>query len=126
MSPGEGTGATMSDDEQMDDPSSSSAAGLMMDSDASMMFEGSGGGAFDCSLGHDTGAFGPLIPTETERTLMERVRQELKSELKNVMPSFFPFLYLLSQLFNEESKWREREREPLFSNVMLTEGSLIA
>lgn len=38
--------------------------------------------------GHDSGAFGPLIPTETERTLMERVRQELKSELKTVSISF--------------------------------------
>ncbi|PKU69665.1 Homeobox protein knotted-1-like 3 [Dendrobium catenatum] len=26
--------------------------------------------------------FGPLMPTESERTLMERVRQELKQELK--------------------------------------------
>lgn len=36
------------------------------DSDASMM------------------GFGPLIPTDRERSLMERVRQELKHELKNV------------------------------------------
>ncbi|MCO5566293.1 hypothetical protein L7F22_019969 [Adiantum nelumboides] len=64
VSPGEGTGATMSDDE--DDPG---------ESDPSIYDTG-----FD---GHDSGAFGPLIPTETERTLMERVRQELKSELKN-------------------------------------------
>lgn len=63
VSPGEGTGATMSDDE--DDPG---------ESDPSIYDTG-----FD---GHDSGAFGPLIPTETERTLMERVRQELKSELK--------------------------------------------
>lgn len=33
---------------------------------------------------HDLGGYGPLIPTETERTLMEKVRQELKNELKNV------------------------------------------
>lgn len=62
-SPGEGTGATMSDDE--DD---------LGDSDV---------GIYDKGMeGHDCGGFGPLIPTETERTLMERVRQELKSELK--------------------------------------------
>lgn len=42
------------------------------DSDASMM-EG-----LECM------GFGPLIPTESERSLMERVRQELKHELKNV------------------------------------------
>ncbi|KAH7420744.1 hypothetical protein KP509_13G020400 [Ceratopteris richardii] len=64
VSPGEGTGATMSDDD--DDPA---------ESDPSIYDP-----AFDT---HDSGAFGPLIPTETERTLMERVRQELKNELKN-------------------------------------------
>ncbi|KAI4316369.1 hypothetical protein L6164_024355 [Bauhinia variegata] len=63
VSPGEGTGATMSDDE--DD---------QVDSDANL---------FDGSLdGPDSMGFGPLIPTETERSLMERVRQELKHELK--------------------------------------------
>ena len=80
-----------------------------------MMFEGGGGGAFDCSLGHDSGAFGPLIPTETERTLMERVRQELKSELKNVSPLFMPNSFpppfiCYSPLRTEESreaKWRD-------------------
>ncbi|KAJ9555105.1 hypothetical protein OSB04_009719 [Centaurea solstitialis] len=62
-SPGEGTGATMSDDE--DD---------QVESDANL---------FDGSLdGHDTMGFGPLVPTESERSLMERVRQELKHELK--------------------------------------------
>ncbi|KAH6819763.1 homeobox protein knotted-1-like 3 [Perilla frutescens var. hirtella] len=64
VSPGEGTGATMSDDE--DD---------QVDSDANL---------FDGSLdGPDSMGFGPLIPTESERSLMERVRQELKHELKN-------------------------------------------
>ncbi|GAB4836834.1 hypothetical protein Ancab_001748 [Ancistrocladus abbreviatus] len=63
VSPGEGTGATMSDDD--DDP---------VDSDANL---------FDGGLdGPDSIGFGPLIPTETERSLMERVRQELKHELK--------------------------------------------
>ncbi|KAI4376183.1 hypothetical protein MLD38_013973 [Melastoma candidum] len=63
VSPGEGTGATMSDDE--DD---------QVDSDANL---------FDGSLdGTDTMGFGPLIPTDAERSLMERVRQELKHELK--------------------------------------------
>ncbi|XP_050217243.1 homeobox protein knotted-1-like 3 isoform X2 [Mercurialis annua] len=63
VSPGEGTGATMSDDE--DD---------QVDSDVNL---------FDPSMdGGDTMGFGPLIPTETERSLMERVRHELKHELK--------------------------------------------
>ncbi|GAV73892.1 ELK domain-containing protein/KNOX1 domain-containing protein/KNOX2 domain-containing protein/Homeobox_KN domain-containing protein [Cephalotus follicularis] len=63
VSPGEGTGATMSDDD--DD---------QVDSDTNL---------FDGSLdGPDSMGFGPLVPTETERTLMERVRQELKHELK--------------------------------------------
>ncbi|XWS72716.1 hypothetical protein CRYUN_Cryun02cG0064400 [Craigia yunnanensis] len=63
VSPGEGTGATMSDDD--DD---------QVDSDANL---------FDGSLeGPDSMGFGPLIPTESERSLIERVRQELKHELK--------------------------------------------
>uniref|UniRef100_A0A9I9D156 Homeobox protein knotted-1-like 3 n=1 Tax=Cucumis melo TaxID=3656 RepID=A0A9I9D156_CUCME len=64
VSPGVGTGATMSDDDED-----------QIDSDANL---------FDGSLeGHDTMGFGPLIPTESERSLMERVRHELKHELKN-------------------------------------------
>lgn len=40
---------------------------------------------YDGSLdGPDSMGFGPLIPTETERSLMERVREELKHELKQV------------------------------------------
>ncbi|XP_077247626.1 homeobox protein HD1-like [Tasmannia lanceolata] len=35
-----------------------------------------------CGDGQDMMGFGPLLPTESERTLMERVRQELKIELK--------------------------------------------
>lgn len=63
ISPGEGTGATMSDDD--DD---------QVDSDANL---------FDGSLdGPDSMGFGPLVPTESERSLMERVRLELKQELK--------------------------------------------
>ncbi|XP_062024694.1 homeobox protein knotted-1-like 3 isoform X1 [Rosa rugosa] len=63
VSPGEGTGATMSDDDDE-----------QVDSDANL---------FDGSMdGHDSMGFGPLIPTESERSLMERVRQELKHELK--------------------------------------------
>jgi hypothetical protein len=34
--------------------------------------------------GGDSLTFGPLVPTESERSLMERVRQELKHELKQV------------------------------------------
>nr|GMD25966.1 homeobox protein knotted-1-like LET12 isoform X1 [Ipomoea batatas] len=60
VAPGEGTGATMSDDE---------------DDEA-----GAGGDFFDGVA--DTMGFGPLVPTETERSLMERVRQELKHDLK--------------------------------------------
>lgn len=63
VSLGEGTGATMSDDEDE------------MQMDFSM--DQSGGD-------HDMMGFGPLLPTESERSLMERVRQELKIELKQV------------------------------------------
>lgn len=65
MAPGEGTGATMSDDDEDH-----------YDSETNL---------FDGSLdGQDSMGFGPLVPTESERTLMERVRQELKHELKQV------------------------------------------
>ncbi|MBA0810217.1 hypothetical protein Gohar_002227, partial [Gossypium harknessii] len=63
VSPGEGTGATMSDDEDE-----------VVDNDHSL-FDGS----FD---GIDSMGFGPLVPSETERSLMEHVREELKHELK--------------------------------------------
>ncbi|KAL3535953.1 hypothetical protein ACH5RR_004414 [Cinchona calisaya] len=63
VAPNEGTGATMSDDD--DDQA---------DSDTNL-FEGS----LD---GQDSMGLGPLTPTESERSLMERVRQELKHELK--------------------------------------------
>ncbi|CAL5356071.1 hypothetical protein CsSME_00044905 [Camellia sinensis var. sinensis] len=62
VSLGEGTGATMSDDEDE----------LQMD----FSLDQFGGD------GHDMMGFGPLIPTESERSLMDRVRQELKVELK--------------------------------------------
>lgn len=62
---GEGYGATMSDDEEE----------LQMD----YCVDQSGGD------GHDLMGLGPLLPTESERTLMERVRQELKIELKQVL-----------------------------------------
>ncbi|KAA8535280.1 hypothetical protein F0562_030283 [Nyssa sinensis] len=63
VAPGEGTGATMSDDDEE-----------QADSDTNL---------YDGSLdGTDTMGFGPLVPTENERSLMERVRQELKHELK--------------------------------------------
>ena len=62
VSPGEGTGATMSEDEDE-----------QVESDAHL---------HDGSL--DGLGFGPLVPTESERSLMERVRQELKHELKQV------------------------------------------
>lgn len=59
---GEGTGATMSDDEDE----------LQMD----FSLDQSGGDA------HDLMGMGFGLPTESERSLMERVRQELKIELK--------------------------------------------
>ncbi|XP_051149384.1 homeobox protein knotted-1-like LET12 isoform X2 [Andrographis paniculata] len=63
VAPGEGTGATMSDDDED-----------QADSEVNL---------FDESLdGPDSMGFGPLVPSETERSLMERVRQELKHELK--------------------------------------------
>ncbi|PKA62453.1 Homeobox protein knotted-1-like 3 [Apostasia shenzhenica] len=64
VSPGEGTGATMSDD---DDEQADSETNFY-------------DGSLDCP---DTMGFGPLVPTESERSLMERVRQELKHELKH-------------------------------------------
>ncbi|KAK6156569.1 hypothetical protein DH2020_010817 [Rehmannia glutinosa] len=63
VAPGEGTGATMSDDDEDH-----------TDSEINL---------FDESLdGLDSTGFGPLVPTETERSLMERVKQELKLDLK--------------------------------------------
>lgn len=64
VSPGEGTGATMSDEEEEQE-----------DSETNL---------YDGGLeGHDSMGFG--LPTESERSLMERVRQELKHELKQVI-----------------------------------------
>ncbi|KAI3443957.1 hypothetical protein Pfo_000622 [Paulownia fortunei] len=63
VAPGEGTGATMSDDDED-----------QADSEINL---------FDESLdGPDSMGFGPLVPTESERSLMERVKHELKHELK--------------------------------------------
>ncbi|KAJ9555260.1 hypothetical protein OSB04_009874 [Centaurea solstitialis] len=56
---GEGTGGTMSDDEEDE-----MTMNFPLDQSADML------------------GFGPLLPTESERTLMDRVRQELKIELK--------------------------------------------
>ncbi|GJU75398.1 homeobox protein knotted-1-like LET12 isoform X1 [Tanacetum coccineum] len=61
VAPGEGTGATMSDDDEE-----------QVESDANLF-----DGGLDVS---DSMGFG--LPTESERSLMERVRQELKHELK--------------------------------------------
>ncbi|KAG8094996.1 hypothetical protein GUJ93_ZPchr0012g20116 [Zizania palustris] len=61
-SPGEGSGATMSDDEDN-----------QVDSESNM---------FDGNDVSDGMGFGPLMLTEGERSLVERVRQELKHELK--------------------------------------------
>ena len=67
VAPGEGTGATMSDDEEE-----------QVDSDANLF-----DGGLDVA---DSMGFG--LPTESERSLMERVRQELKHELKQVNNQF--------------------------------------
>lgn len=66
VSPGEGTGATMSDDDDDD----------QVDSETNLL-----DGSLDVP---DSMGFGPLVPTDSERSLMERVRQELKHELKQV------------------------------------------
>ncbi|CAN4094653.1 unnamed protein product [Withania somnifera] len=58
---GEGTGATMSDDDE--DQAESETNGY-----------------YNGIL--DSNGFGPLVPSENERFLIERVRQELKQELK--------------------------------------------
>lgn len=90
VSLGEGTGATMSDDEE----------DLHIDFSLD----------HSASDSHDLMGFGPLLPTETERSLMERVRQELKIELKQVMTiiifeqkngfwnsSFMLYIYITTQ-----------------------------
>lgn len=59
-----------------------------IDSDANL-----NDGSFD---GPDSMGFGPLIPSESERSLMERVRQELKHELKNVCSIFKLFVNIFS------------------------------
>lgn len=66
VSLGEGSGATMSDDEDEQ---------MQMDYCLDNNQSGNGGD-------HDMMGLGPLLPTESERSLMERVRQELKIELK--------------------------------------------
>ena len=51
---------------------------------------------FDGSLeGPDPMGFGPLMLTDSEKSLMERVRQELKHELKQVIDEIFfaPIFY---------------------------------
>ena len=59
---------------------------------------------FDGNEGSDGMGFGPLMLTEGERSLVERVRQELKHELKQVMLKHFMFLVViqccLSKTFN--------------------------
>ncbi|GMH09447.1 hypothetical protein Nepgr_011288 [Nepenthes gracilis] len=62
---GEGTGRTMSDDEEE----------LQVD----YSLDQTAAAGTDV---HDMMGFGPLLPTESERSLMERVRHELKLELK--------------------------------------------
>lgn len=58
-----------------------------VDSDANL-FEGSVDGL-------DTMGFGPLVPTESERSLMERVREELKHELKQVQKNKNSYILII-------------------------------
>ncbi|KAL0763620.1 hypothetical protein Bca101_079771 [Brassica carinata] len=67
VSPSESNGKTMSDDDEDDNQ--------VVESEVNM-FDGSLDGS-DCMMG-----FGPLVPTERERSLVERVKKELKHELK--------------------------------------------
>ncbi|CDY13472.1 BnaA03g51900D [Brassica napus] len=67
VSPSESNGKTMSDDDEDDNQVEESEVN---------MFDGSLDGS-DCMMG-----FGPLVPTERERSLVERVKKELKHELK--------------------------------------------
>ncbi|CAH8360715.1 unnamed protein product [Eruca vesicaria subsp. sativa] len=66
VSPSESNGKTMSDDEDDDN---------QVESEVDMFDETLDGS--DCMMG-----FGPLVPTERERSLLERVKKELKHELK--------------------------------------------
>eukprot|EP00271_Cylindrocystis_brebissonii_P017918 TRINITY_DN4877_c0_g1_i4.p1 TRINITY_DN4877_c0_g1~~TRINITY_DN4877_c0_g1_i4.p1 ORF type:complete len:680 (+),score=131.81 TRINITY_DN4877_c0_g1_i4:587-2626(+) len=65
MEPGPGSGATMSDDEDTDggDDDSTTYGGR--------------------DFGGPSGPYGPLVPTDNERSIMERMKEELKMELKN-------------------------------------------
>jgi hypothetical protein len=73
----EGTGATMSEEDEDEAPMLE--VGLVdMGSD-----------------GHDMMGFGPLLPTDSERSLMERVRQELKIELKQVKKKILEACYMI-------------------------------
>ena len=65
MKPGPGNGLAMSDEEQSEEEDLSLAE-----------LDGRDLGS--------SGPFGPLVPTDNERSIMERMREELKQELKNV------------------------------------------
>jgi hypothetical protein len=65
--------------------------------------------------GHDMMGFGPLMPTDSERSLMERVRQELKMELKQVH-TLYTYIYT-----HYTSKKKEKEMEA----IILILGKLI-
>lgn len=104
VSPGEGTGATMSDDE--DDQAESNAN----------LYEGSLDGG-------ETLGFGPLVPTESERSLMERVRHELKHELKQVtnklgiIKAMLDFNFFKSRKKRKQGMEKERRETIFFSKA---------
>ncbi|RWV82669.1 hypothetical protein GW17_00055814 [Ensete ventricosum] len=65
-----------------------------------------------CLDGSDGMGFGPLFLTESEKTLMERVRQELKHELKQVEEDGYNFSHELTyRLPNELSDLLGLQRE---------------
>ncbi len=62
----------------------------MSDSESECDVDGSDDGYEPVSMDQQletsaAGMYGPLVPSETDRSLMERVRRDLKQELQEVM-----------------------------------------
>lgn len=64
--------------------------------------------------GTDSMGFGPLILTDSEKSLMERVRQELKHELKNVSDLV---RLAIKNLCSTKEKKKKKNKKPNFSLV---------